>query len=73
MNSNEILNAIIDILEIESDSINMDTELSGVEEWDSMAAVSFLALCDSKFNKLINPAELRSCKTFGDLVKLIIE
>jgi len=71
MDKEIILREIEKLLEIEPNTITKDTLLEDVEEWDSMAAVSFLAMCDANFGKMLNPINLKACKSFGDLVDLI--
>jgi acyl carrier protein len=71
MKQEEFLREVEKMLELEINTLTMDTLIADVEEWDSMSAVSFLALCDSKYDKLINPMSLKGCKTFEDLIKLI--
>ena len=72
MNKNDILNDIEDMLEIDKDTLKYDTDLNDIDEWDSMAAVSFIAMADSNYNVSVKPAQLKACKTFGDLVGLIV-
>lgn len=72
MNREDVLRDIENMLELEDGTLTFDTGLSDIAEWDSMAAVAFIALCDDKYGKLVKAADLRSSKTFEDLVSLIV-
>lgn len=62
-----------EMMELDSGTLNKDLELSGIEQWDSLAFVSFLAMADSNYGVKVAPAELRACKTVGDLIKLVTQ
>ena len=60
-----------ELLEVDSGSLSADATLTSIEQWDSLAFVSFLAMADSKYSIKVAPSELRACKTIGDLLKLV--
>ena len=39
--------------------------------WDSMAMLGLISIFDEKFNKKINPNDIRKLKTLGDLDNFI--
>tara|TARA_B100001057_G_scaffold108542_2_gene106335 strand:+ start:7659 stop:7880 length:222 start_codon:yes stop_codon:yes gene_type:complete len=39
--------------------------------WDSMAMLGLISIIDEKFNKKINPNDIRKLKTLGDLDNFI--
>ena len=53
--------------------LSMETPLTEVPEWDSMAAMAFLALADRKFGKKLSLANLKGAKTVSDLHALLVE
>ena len=66
---NEFLNIIKDSVDIEVD-VDETSVLEDIEEWDSLAAVTVLALF-KKHLALNVPAEsLKKCKTMGDVLDL---
>jgi acyl carrier protein len=71
MDKKEILKMILDNLEIEDD-LGFDAELDKLEQWDSMAVIAFIAFADDKFNKSISVSNIKSCRTIGDLVDLLL-
>ena len=60
-----------ELLELDAETLSTSIELTSLEQWDSLAFVSFLAMADSKYNTKVIPSELRQCKTVGDLMKLV--
>lgn len=58
-----------DILDTE-ETLTMDTELSDIEEWDSLSYVSFVAL--GKMNGIaVERSAVRNAETIGDLFNLL--
>ena len=49
-----------------------DTALATMEEWDSMAAMAFLALADRNFSKKLKLADLRKAQTVNDLYAFLV-
>jgi acyl carrier protein len=71
MNEQEFIASIEELLEIDPGSISLETQLDSLEQWDSLAFVSFLALADSKYGVRVTPTELRASKSIADLMKLV--
>ena len=71
MNEQEFIASIEELLEIDPGSIGLATQLDSLEQWDSLAFVSFLALADSKYGVRVTPTELRARKSIADLMKLV--
>ena len=66
----DLLNEIDAIIEAKRGTTAMDDELAGLAGWDSMAAISFIAMADEKLGLALNASQLASCVTVGDLAKL---
>jgi len=58
-----------DIFEVEIDEIRPETRLDDLA-WDSLAMVSVIAMYDELFGKEIKIAQLKACRTIGDLEAL---
>lgn len=71
MNEKTFLTNIEELLEVDTGSLKVTVELTSIEQWDSLAFVSFLAMADSKYGIKVAPSELRQCKSVGDLMKLV--
>ena len=68
MTDKEKLNMLEDLLIVEPDSLNEDTELMDLAEWDSMAVISLIAMFDSEFGKEITSTEIKNFKTIRDII-----
>lgn len=71
MNEEEFMEKMIDLMDTE-ESIQMDTVLADIEEWDSLSYVSFLAWCAKAAKTHVEPNEVRSAKTINDLYQLMV-
>lgn len=56
---------------IEPGSLSPEVELASVEQWDSLAALSILAMVDAEYETEISGNELRKCRTLRDLFDVI--
>ncbi|MOA65495.1 hypothetical protein D3C78_1919040 [compost metagenome] len=61
----EMENSVLDVPE---GTIQLDTVLAEIEEWDSMARVALNAVLDTNFGFTLNSTELKSIITFSDIV-----
>jgi acyl carrier protein len=52
-------------------SLTPDADFHDLEQWDSLAALSVLAMIDGEYETEISGNELRRCKTLGDLYTII--
>ena len=69
MKRNEFLEEIKQKLEIEQD-INENTSLSDIEEWDSLAAVTVLAMFKRNFDLGVAALDIKNSKTIKDILDL---
>lgn len=47
------------------------TELGGLPEWDSLAALGVIVMFDTEYGKTITGDDIKKCKTLSDLYKLL--
>ena len=52
-------------------SLSPDTEFINIEQWDSLAALSALAMIDAEYDTEVSGNELRKCRTLRDLFGVI--
>ena len=71
MTDKEKITLLEETLELDEDSINEETILSSLDEWDSMAALMLIDLADIKFKKKLRPAHIREFITIGDILKFL--
>lgn len=69
MKKEEFLQKIIDAVEIEEE-IDENTSLEDIEEWDSLAAVTTLALFNKFLGVKISASNIKDAKFVGDILKL---
>ncbi|MBO6292000.1 MAG: hypothetical protein J6N51_07075 [Selenomonas sp.] len=56
---------------LDGEKFTMETELKFLENWDSLASVDFLGLADEDFGKELDPMDVRTAGTVGDLFELV--
>lgn len=71
MDKQKKLELIAEILDLEPDDITEQTTLSDLEEWDSVAVLSFIAMMDEEFDKEIKGAEIRKFVTVQDALDVM--
>ena len=72
MELNEFIEKFREELEIESvEELDGDTEFHQLEEWTSMAGLTFMALCDSTFHVNVTADEIRSSETIEELYNIV--
>jgi len=59
------------ILEMRPQDIQMNVRLKNLASWDSIAAVSFLAMADAEWGIRLTADQIRKAVTVEDLYKLI--
>jgi acyl carrier protein len=48
-----------------------DTELASLEEWDSLAALGVIVMCDTEYGVSITGNDLKGCTCVGDIFKKV--
>lgn len=71
MEIKEKLNKLEEMLEIDENTLTLETELNSLDEWDSIAIISAIVMFDEEFGKTVKGAELKACKTVADVVNLM--
>ena len=64
---------IADVMEVDETELTSQTVLSDLDAWDSIAVLSFIAMMDDEFHKIVKGAVVKSQNTIGDLMKLMEE
>lgn len=73
MELNEFVTLIADQFdETPKESFSFDTEFRKLEEYDSLVALSIIAIIDEEMETKITGADIRICNTIEDLYKLAI-
>lgn len=71
MSDIEKIEIIAEVMELEAEAIDIEDMLDSYDEWDSLAALSFVAVMDAKYNKTVDVNKLKEVITVQDLMNLI--
>lgn len=70
MDTKHFLLALDEMLELDPGTLTGAEELESLENWDSLAVISFIALVDEKLGLVVEGEKLAKAKTVGDLLAL---
>ncbi len=68
MTQEEKIAMLEDMLELDGGTLTPETELSGIDEYDSMAKLSLIVLMDDEFSKKLTGEQIREFKTVQDIL-----
>lgn len=60
-----------EIMDVEEGTLNEDTVLKDVEEWDSLSTLSLTVEMKKKYNKNLTTDEIKNFVTVGDICNYI--
>lgn len=68
MELQEKLSLIEEALDTEEGVLTPETVLEDVDSWDSIAALSLIAMMDDNFGKTLSGREIKALVTVGDIL-----
>lgn len=68
MTTEEKIALLEDMLELDKGSLNAETVLAEIEEYDSMAKLSLIVMMDDEFSKKLTGEKIREFKTVNDIL-----
>ena len=68
MGNDEKISLLEEMMELESGTLIEETVLEGLEEWNSLAAISLIVLVNEKCEKILTAEEIKSFKTVSDIL-----
>lgn len=71
MNTQEKLAALEDIMDLDEGTLNPEMVLDGIEEWDSLSALSLVVLLGEEFNRKISGQQIRAFRTVRDVMDVM--
>jgi len=71
MTNEQILNALEDVLDVAQNSLTMETVLTDIDEYDSMAKLSVIILADEDFGKKLTGEQIRAFSSVKDIVDFL--
>jgi acyl carrier protein len=60
-------------IDSENDQITMDTKFRDLEEWDSLAALSVIAMLDEEYDMIIDGNKFQKLETLSEILNYISE
>ena len=71
MTTKEKLTMLEEMLEMDEGTINEEMGLDEIDEWDSMALLSFSVLIQDEFGKKVTATEVKKYKTVKELLEVM--
>lgn len=71
MELKEKLTILEDIMELDEGVLTPETNLSDIEEWDSLSALSFVVMMKDEFSKKVSGEQIRAFKTVQDILNIM--
>lgn len=68
MDLKDKLSLIAQALDAEPEALKPETKLEELEEWDSLAVVSVIAMLDKYFSVRLKPNDIKSLTTVEDIL-----
>lgn len=59
------------LLEIAPNTLQGNTRLADISEWDSLAVLGFIAMADNELNKQLKTEDITNAQTLADLYNLL--
>lgn len=66
MDNSKKAELLADILDVESEEVKEDKELSEIGDWDSLAILSFIVMMNEEFNKEVSGDQVKKLVTVSD-------
>jgi len=68
MTNKEKMNLLEELLDIEKDSLSEETLLEDLDEWDSMAVITIIAMFDDEFEKVLTAKQVKAFESIKDII-----
>ena len=68
MTNEEKMHLIEEALELDENSLTVDTMLDDLAQYDSMGKLSLIVLCDDEFDKKLTGEQINEFKTVKDIL-----
>ncbi len=68
MTEREKLALLEDLFELNEGDINAQTELDGIDEYDSMTKLSLIVMMEDEFGVKLSGEDIKGFKTVGDIL-----
>ena len=69
---NQFLKNFTDILDDHPNfKLDLDSKFRDLDEWDSLTALSLIAMLDDEYNITVTGDQIKNLETLGDIFKLL--
>lgn len=72
MNVKNVLNQFEDLLEVELSSLELETKLDDIVEFDSMVKLSLIVMSDDDFGKKLTAEQINEFVTVKDVIDFLM-
>ena len=66
----QFLSLIDELLELPPGTLTGDEILEGLDDWNSLAVIGFMAVANELYGVILSPKNIAACKTVNDLLEL---
>jgi acyl carrier protein len=71
MTQEEFITELEDILSLDEGELTPNSNLKEIEDWDSLAVISVIALVDKKIGKKMDVLSIKECVSVSDLINVV--
>lgn len=71
MENNEKLRLIEECMDLDEGTIKPEDNLEDYDEWDSVTALSIIAMIDEQFHKTVSGDDLKKARTVADVLAMM--
>ncbi len=71
MSEQEKIALLEEIMDLDEGTLSLDSVLEDIDEWDSVAILSFIAAMDEHFEKTIKGSEIKAFVTVQDAIAVM--
>ena len=71
MTKEDKLEILAEAMDVDVDVLKDEAVLSSFDEWDSLAALSFMSLLKSKLDKKVTPEEVKNLRTVEEAIAIM--
>ena len=71
MTNERKMELLAEIMDLSPDALSPDTVLEELDEWDRIALISFIAMMDDEFGKVVKGMEVKERKTVDELMAMM--
>ena len=71
MNEKEKIALMEEIMDLDEGTLTLDSVLEDIDEWDSVAILSYIAALDEHFDKIVKGSDIKNFVTVKDAIDMM--